>query len=121
MLLKFASRIEWKSAAKLEDWQASRRDQTDELVRTLAEILTVAATDNPAADKVRRLDAAISAHGGQVHLQRACDDYLGHSASNWQPFAREAFSPFRSELLLLARTLPLKAAQPSANELLIST
>lgn len=118
MLLKFSSRIEWRSAAKLENWQASRRDQTDELVRTLSDLLEIVATKRAAADKVRLLEAAIAARGGQIQLQRSCEEYLGHSASQWQPFAREAFSPYRSELLLLARTLPLKAARASASDLI---
>ncbi len=117
MLLKFTSRIEWRSATKLENWQASRRDQTDELVHTLADLLEITSTKPPDADKVRLLETTIASHGGQVQLQRSCAEYLGHSASHWQPFAREAFSPFRSELLRLARTLPLKAARPSADDL----
>ena len=117
MLLKLSGRIEWRSATRLDDWQASRRDQTEELVRTLADILTFASSDSPSADKTRRLDAAISAHGGCELLRKGCDDYLGHCARNWQPFAREAFSPYRSELLLGARSLPLQAARPSARNL----
>jgi hypothetical protein len=41
-----------------------------------------------------------------------------HSRNHWQPFAYEAFAPYRTELLLLGRALPLKAARTSAVNLL---
>jgi len=118
MLLKFSGRIQWRSMASLDHWHTRRRAQTEELVRVLAEVLTIAGAPCPAADTLQQLHATLSAHGGRDALQAACDDFLGRSSEHWQPFARQAFSPFRSELLLLARTLPLKAARPPADELL---
>ncbi len=117
MLLKFSGRIQWRSAASLDGWHTTRRDRTQELIRALADVLAVAGADCPAAEKAAQLDSTLVAHGGRDVLKAACDEYLGHSNQNWQPFARQAFSPYRSELLLLARTLPLKAARPSANDL----
>jgi TnpA family transposase len=116
MLLRFSGRIQWRSIASLDDWHASRRDQTGKLVRALADVLAIA--ECPAAEKATRLESTLTAHGGRDALKIACDEYLGRSSQNWQPFARQAFSPYRSELLLLARTLPLKAARPAANDLI---
>ena len=118
MLLKFSGRIEWRSGTILDEWHATRRDQTEELVRTLADLLAILGDHRSPADRVELLAASLKAHGGLAALEQACAEHLEHSPQNWQPFAREAFSPYRQELLLLARTLPLKAAGPSAEPLI---
>jgi TnpA family transposase len=118
MLIRFAGRIEWRSASILREWQDEHRDNTEELIRALADLLIIVSLREEPARTVEQLDASIAAHGGLEHLRQACAEHLKHAQRNWEPFAREAFSPFRSQLLLLARTLPLKAARPSAEALL---
>ena len=84
----------------------------------MAELLAVIAAKIPPADKLGQLETIVAARGGCEILQKACEEYSNHSPSRWQPFAYRAFSPYRTELLLLGRTLPLKAARPSANNLI---
>jgi hypothetical protein len=55
MLLKFTGRIEWRSAAILDEWQDERRDRTEELVRTLAELLAIMGKDRSACAPTTRL------------------------------------------------------------------
>jgi hypothetical protein len=50
-------------------------------------------------------------------LQEACNNRPEHEPNYGQPFADEAFCPYRRQLLALARTLPLKAARPSERNL----
>jgi hypothetical protein len=64
------------------------------------------------------VEEAVEAHGGCAALQKACAQHSKQSRRQWQPFAHQAFSPYRTTLLLLGRILPLKAARDSANVLL---
>jgi len=118
MLLKLSARIEWRSGEHLEEWHTGQRDQTETLIQTLAEVLTIVSGEGSPMNKLGLLEAALAAHGGCEALKAACQKHLDHSHQNWQPFARQAFSPYRTELLLLARMLPLKAARDSAKNLI---
>jgi hypothetical protein len=70
--------------------------------------------------KIEQLEAMIIAHGGLSALQEACKERTEHEPNHWQPFADEAFLPYRRQLLALARTLPLKVARPSEMNLIKS-
>jgi hypothetical protein len=118
MLIKFSAKIVWRSEERLEETHIDRGDQSATLIATLADILTVIAAKTPPADKLRQLETIVAARGGCEVLQKACEEHFDHSPNRWQPFAYQAFSPYRTELLLLGRTLPLKAARPSANNLI---
>lgn len=112
MLIKFSAEIVWRSEERLEETRTDRGDQSERLIATLAEVLTVIAAKTPLADKLRRLETIVAARGGCEVLQKACEEYFNHNPNRWQPFAYQAFSPYRTELLLLGRTLPLRAARP---------
>jgi hypothetical protein len=116
--IKFSAKIVWRSEQRLEETRIDRGDQSDMLIAALAELLRVMVGKRPPKDKLRQLDAIVAGRGGIKELQKACQEHANHSPNRWQPFAYQAFSPYRTELLLLGRTLPLKAARPSANNLL---
>jgi TnpA family transposase len=118
MLLKFSGKIEWRSQKALAEERIEQVDQSDALVGVLAEILAIVGGNHAPADKIEELSATITAHGGYSALQKACKEYGEHSHTRWQPFAYEAFSPYRTQLLMLGQMLPLKAARDSADNLL---
>jgi len=118
MLIKLSAKIVWRSEERLEETRIDRRDQSATLIATLAEMLEVIACKGQSTKKLARLDAIVAANGGCEVLQKACEKHTNRSSNPWQPFAHQAFSPYRQELLLLGRTLPLKAARPSAKNLL---
>ena len=98
---------------------SDRADQSATLIATLAELLAVIAAKIPPADKLGQLETIVAARGGCEDTAKGLrGDTPTTARSRWQPFAYRAFSPYRTELLLLGRTLPLKAARPSANNLI---
>jgi hypothetical protein len=118
MLLKFTGKIVGRSEQHLKETRTVLTDQTDTLIATLAQLLKVIGGPNAPIDKVNRLEAIIAKHGGCAALQKAREENSKHSRNHWQPFAHAAFAPYRTELQLLGRVLPLKAARDSANVLL---
>lgn len=118
MLIKLSAKIVWRSEERLEETRIDRRDQSTTLIATLAEMLEVIACKGQSTKKLARLEAIVAANGGCEVLQKACEKHTNRSSNPWQPFAHQAFSPYRQELLLLGRTLPLNAARPSAKNLL---
>jgi len=58
--LKLSGRIEWRSGASLDDWHTGRRKQTEELIRALADILTIAGDDSTPEEKIGQLDATLT-------------------------------------------------------------
>jgi Domain of unknown function (DUF4158) len=56
MLLKLARKIEWKSEQQFDEWYASRRNQTDTLIRTFHDALLIHGTDDAPGEKIGRLD-----------------------------------------------------------------
>jgi TnpA family transposase len=118
MLIKFSAKIIWRSEQHLEETSLDRGDQSTTLIATLAELLDVIAGKGRSTAKISQLDAIVASNGGCEVLQKACADHAHHNPNRWQPFAYQAFAPYRSELLLLGRTLPLTAARPSANNLI---
>jgi TnpA family transposase len=118
MLLRLSGRVVWRSEQYWEEVHVDQGEQTDALIGTVAELLEILGANSPRRRKLKRVEAAIEAHGGCAALQKACAEHSEQSRRHWQPFAHQAFSPYRTALLLLGRTLPLKAARDSANELL---
>jgi hypothetical protein len=118
MLLKFSGKIVGRSEEHLKETRTDLADQTATLIAILAQLLKVIGGPSASTDKVNRLEAIIAEHGGCAAMQKACEENSKHSRNHWQPFAHAAFAPYRTELLLLGRVLPLKAARDSANVLL---
>src|SRR5665213_572845 len=118
MLIKFSAKIVWRSEQHLEETRIDRGDKSTTLVATLAELLEVIAGKGRSTAKISQLNAIVATNGGCEALQKACADHAHHNPNRWQPFAYQAFAPYRTELLLLGRTLPLTAARPSANNLI---
>jgi hypothetical protein len=98
MLIKFSAKIVWRSEERREEARIDRGDQSATLIATLAEFLTVISAKTPPADKLGQLDTILTARGGCEVLQKACEEYFNHSPNRWQPFAYQAFSPYRTEL-----------------------
>jgi TnpA family transposase len=117
MLVKFSGKIVWRSEQYAEESQGNHREQTDELIATLGEILTIFGGAGRPKEKLAQVEATVSAHGGCAVLLEACAAHTQRAREKWQPFAHQAFSYYRSDLLQLGRTLPLKAARDSANSL----
>lgn len=88
------------------------------LIGTLADVLNIVAADGPRRGKLVQIEAAVTAHGGCPALQKACAEHAKKSRRQWQPFAHQAFAPYRTALLHLAGMLPLEAARDSASVLL---
>jgi TnpA family transposase len=120
MLLKFSKKVVWISQQRLAESHVEESTETGTLIAVLAEMLGFLAQDVPPAAKIEQLEATIIAHGGLSALQEACKERTEHEPNHWQPFADEAFWPYRRQLLALARTLPLKAARPSERSLIKS-
>jgi TnpA family transposase len=118
MLLRFSGRVAWRSEQYWEEVHIDQGEQTDALINTLAELLEIVGADSPRRGKLKQLEAAVEAHGGCEALRKACAEHEKQSKRQWQPFAHQAFSPYRTALLHLARILPLKAARDSSNVLL---
>ena len=118
MLLRFSGTVVWRSEKYWDEANIDRGDQTDTLIGTLAELLEIVGADSPRKGKLKQVEAVIEAHGGCATLQKACAEHSKQSRRQWQPFAHQAFSPYRTALLHLGRILPLKAARDSANLLL---
>ncbi len=120
MLLRFSGRIVWRSEQYWEEVHIDQGEQTDALIDTPAELLEIVGADNPRRGKLKQLEAAVEAHGGCAALRKACAEHAKQSKRRWQPFvfAHQAFSPYRTALLHLARVLHLKAARDSSNVLL---
>jgi hypothetical protein len=118
MLLKFSGRVMWRSEQYWQEVHIDQGEQTGELIDTLAEVLEIVGSDSPRRGKRKRLEAAVEAHGGCEALRKACAEHATQSKRQWQPFAHQAFSPYRTALLHLARILPLKAARDSSDVLL---
>ena len=120
MLLKFARKVVWISQQHLAESHVEELTESGTLIAVLAEMLGVLAQDVPPVAKIEQLEATMTAHGGLGELQQACKERTEHEPNHWQPFADEAFGPYRTQLLALARTLPLKAARPSETSLIKS-
>jgi hypothetical protein len=112
--------VVWNSQQRLAESHVQESTETGTLIAVLAEMLGFLAQDVPPAAKIEQLEATIIAHGGLSALQEACKERTEHEPNHWQPFADEAFWPYRRQLLALARTLPLKAARPSERSLIKS-
>ena len=113
MLLKLARKIEWKSEQQFDEWYASRRNQTDTLIRTFHDALLIHGTDDAPGEKIGRLEALFASQGGRGMLEKSCAEHLRHERQTWRVFARSAFGPLRSVLLRLADTLQLEATATS--------
>ena len=118
MLLRLSGRVVWRSEQYWEEVHIDQGEQTDALIGTLAELLQIVGADSPRRGKLKQVEEAVEAHGGCAALQKACAEHSKQSRRQWQPFAHQAFSPYRTTLLLLGRILPLKAVRDSANVLL---
>ena len=116
MLIKFSGKIVWRSEQYAEESQGHHREQTDELIATLADILTIFGGAGRPKEKLAQVESAVAA-GGAAALLQACAAHTKRTREKWQPYAHQAFSYYRNDLLQLARTLPLKAARDSANSL----
>lgn len=115
MLIKFSAKIVWRSEQHVEKARIDHDDQDSTLIATLAELLEVIGGERQPTEKLSQLEAIVAAHGGCEVLQKACVQHANERPNRWQPFAYQAFSAYRTQLLLLGRTLPLKAARASAN------
>src|SRR5260370_39254815 len=118
MLLKFSKTVVWISQQRLAESHVEESTESGTLIAVLAEMLGFLAQDVPPAAKIDQLEATIIAHGGLGALQEACKERTEHEPNHWQPFADEAVGPSRRPLLELTRTLPPKAARPSARSLI---
>jgi hypothetical protein len=118
MLLRFSGRVVWRSEQYWEEVHIDQGEQTDALIDTLAELLQIVGADSPRRGKLKQLEAAVEAHGGCEALRKACAEHAKQSRRQWQPFAHQAFSPYRAALLHLGRILPLRAARDASNGLL---
>jgi hypothetical protein len=118
MLLRLSGRVVWRSEKYWDEVHIDQGDQTDALIATLAELLEIVGANSPRRGKLKQVEAAIEAHGGCAALQKACAEHSKQSRRQWQPFAHQAFSPYRTALVHLGRILPLKAARDSAKVLL---
>jgi hypothetical protein len=99
MLIKFSAKIIWRSELRLEETRIDREDRSDMLIEALGEFLNVMISKQPPKDKLRLPDAIVAARGGYETLRKLCQEYATHSPSRWEPFAYQAFSPYRTELL----------------------
>jgi Domain of unknown function (DUF4158) len=113
ILLKLARKIERKSEQQFDEWYASRRNQTDALIRTFHDALLIHGTDDAPGEKIGRLEAFFASQGGRGMLEKSCAEHLRHERQTWRVFARSAFVPVRSALLRLADTLQLEATATS--------
>ena len=118
MLLRLSGRVVWRSEKYWEEAHIDQGEQTDALIGTLAELLEIVGANTPRRGKLRQVEAAVEAHGGCEGLKKACAEHSKQSRRQWQPFAHQAFSPYRTTLLHLGRILPLKPARDSAKVLL---
>jgi hypothetical protein len=115
MLLRLSGSVVWRSEKYWDEANIDRGDQTDMLIGTLAELLEIVGAATARTAKLKQVEAVIEAHGGCTVLQKAC---AKQSRRQRQPFAHQAFSPYRIALLHIGRILPLKAARNCANPLL---
>jgi TnpA family transposase len=117
MLLKSSGKIVWRSEQYAEESQGNHREQTDELIATLAEILTIFGGAGKPKEKLAQVEASVAGHGGSTALLEASAAHTKRAREKWQPLAHQAFAHYRNDFLQLGRTLPLKAARDSANSL----
>jgi hypothetical protein len=112
--------VVWISQQRLAESHVEESTETGTLIAVLAGMLGFLAQDVPPVAKIEQLEGTIIAHGGLSALQKACKERTEHEPNHWQPFADQAFCPYRRQLLALVRTLPLKAAGPSERSLIKS-
>src|SRR6202034_4956931 len=93
-----SAKIIWRSELRLEETRIDREDRSD-MLEALGEFLNVMISKQPPKDKLRLPDAIVAARGGYETLRKVCQEYATHSPSRWEPFAYQAFSPYRTELL----------------------
>ena len=85
MLIKFSGKIVWRSETYAEETQVEHRDQTDMLIATLGELLTILGSAGEPATKLAQEEAVVTNRGGCAALLKACEAHAKASKARWQP------------------------------------
>lgn len=107
MLIKRVSALHRKGKEALADYHVRQRQRTDDLVRTLRDLVTAYRTEGTAEARVEAMEALLPDRGDTV-LQ-GCEDHLAHAGDNYFPFLWRFFKSHRATLFRLLRAIPVRA------------
>lgn len=107
MLIKRMAAIHQKGKEALQAYHASHQQRTDELVRTLRELITAYRTPGTDRERLAALEALLPDRGEDV--LRRCGDHLTYAGDNYLPFLWPFFKSHRAPLFRLLRSLSFRA------------
>jgi TnpA family transposase len=108
MFVKRMARVQHQAREALATYRQNHAQQTDQLVATLREVVTVHQGPGTADERLAAIDAVIGAAKGKA-LLAACDAYIGHSANSHFPFLWDPFKVDRAALFRLLGSLELRS------------